>query len=84
MNPRMELISEARTEVNAAQQNLRQAIVAWETLIAKLHPAALLLTAAEHRLERANALLRAAMEGHNHVDHHEGQRKAPSSSERSP
>ena len=63
----VELIKEARTEVNAAQQNLRQAIVAWETLIAKLHPAALLLTAAEHRLERANALLRSAIEGNNHA-----------------
>jgi hypothetical protein len=39
----------------------------WETLIAKLHPAALLLTAAEHRLERANALLRSAIEGNNHA-----------------
>ena len=37
----LELIKEARTEVNAAQQNLREAIAAWETLIAKLHPAAL-------------------------------------------
>jgi signal transduction histidine kinase len=67
MSPRIEMLKEARTEVNAAQQNLREAIAAWETLIANLHPAALLLTAAENRLERANALLRAAIEGHNQV-----------------
>ena len=42
------MLKEARTEVNAAQQNLREAIAAWETLIANLHPAALLLTAAEN------------------------------------
>ena len=28
------MLKEARTEVNAAQQNLREAIAAWETLIA--------------------------------------------------
>ena len=40
MSPRIEMLKEARTEVNAAQQNLREAIAAWETLIANLHPAA--------------------------------------------
>ena len=63
MSSAIEMLKEARTEVN---QNLREAIAAWEVLIAKLHPAALLLTAAENRL-RANALLRAAIEGYNHV-----------------
>ena len=67
MSSTIEMLKEARTAVTAAQQNLREAIAAWRPLIAKLHPAALLLTAAENRLERANALLRAAIEGHNHV-----------------
>lgn len=61
-----DLVEEARLEVTAAQQNLREAITTWEAVIANLHPAALLLQAAERRLERANALLRSAASGVNH------------------
>ncbi len=60
------LVVEARTEVNAARQNLKEAITAWEKVIASLHPAALLLEAAQHRLDRANALLRSVLGDSNH------------------
>ncbi len=60
------LVVEARTEVNAARQNLKEAITVWERTVASLHPAALLLEAAQHRLDRANALLRSVLGDNNH------------------
>jgi hypothetical protein len=44
---------------------LKEAIAAWEALVTSLNPAALLLAAAERRLERAKALLRSALGGGN-------------------
>ncbi len=60
--PCLDMVVEARLEVNAAQQNLRESITTWEKIVASLNPAVLLLTAAERRLEHANALLRSAIE----------------------
>ncbi len=56
------VVKEAQHEVTAAQLNLREAIVVWKTVIDQLHPAALLLAAAEQRLNRAHALLRSALQ----------------------
>ncbi len=61
-----ELVQEARVEVLAAKQNLHEAIRAWEAALTQLHPATLLLQAAERRIEKANALLRSAADGENH------------------
>ena len=60
--PCLDMVIEARLEVNAAQQNLRESITTWEKIVAALNPAVLLLAAAERRLEHANALLRSAIE----------------------
>ncbi len=57
-----DLVNEARSEVTGARVNLQQAIRAWELVVASLNPAVLVLTAAERRLEKAEALLRSALE----------------------
>jgi hypothetical protein len=57
------LVAEAEHEVAAARQNLAEAIKAWERAIHGIHPATLLLTSAQRRLDRAHALLRAARGG---------------------
>ena len=61
-----DLMAEARLEVAAAQHNLKGAISTWTALLTRLHPDSLLLEAAERRLEKANALLRSALEITNH------------------
>ncbi len=62
-----DLVAEARLEVIASQQNLKDAIAKWATAMARMHPAFLELEASERRLERANALLRSALEAINHT-----------------
>ncbi len=56
-----DLVKEARVEVKAAKQNLDRAVVEWETRVAALTPANMELRAARTRMERADALLRAAL-----------------------
>ncbi len=60
--PCLDMVVEARLEVRAAQQNMKEAISTWEKIVASLNPAVMLLAAAERRLEHANALLRSAIE----------------------
>ena len=60
--PCLDMVVEARREVRAAQHNMKEAISSWEKIVVSLNPAVMLLTAAERRLEHANALLRSAIE----------------------